>query len=354
MIERGIGDDSGSSLTDAQLQARLQAEVQKMLDVGHLRPGYYNVAQFQGRGLEDYFENPGDTVYTLARAYPHLPSTMQADVRDYLQAEFEAYFDPTMYASIGWADGAPREDAIMPPEIASAFADFPARLGAGSGFGWQYPQHNFYAMWKYAEIFPDQAAHVYDLAKGKLQVPLPPFPAEDYLLQQPYEHNAWIAGYIGFLELQELAGMEGADAALRSQVSNELDRILALRSDLFTKDSYWLEDRFHKKHLDIARNFMFLVPELGDYMGQQLGSEVQAALAEYEAIAPYWFVSRYESAIGEGVMSNLYNYNALFSARAYALDQSRAELTKYLDVPAFARGDLFYIQNIVAALEAPG
>lgn len=353
LIEAAAPDVAGSSLTEQQLVARLQSEVQKMLDAGHLRPGYYNVAQFLGRGLEDYFDNPGDTIYTLARAYPHLPAAMQADVRNYLQSEFSTYFDPAMYASIGWADGAPREDMVMPPEVANALADFPARVGAGGGFGWQYPQHNFYAMWKYAEIFPGEASRVYDLAKSRLQVPLPSFPVPDYLAQQPYEHNAWIAGYIGFLELQELAGMTGADAQLRTQVTNELNSLMQLRVSLFTSDSYWLEDRFHKKHLDVARNFMYLVPELGDYMDQQLRSEVQAALVEYETVAPYWFVSRYESAIGEGVMSNLYNYNALFNARAYILNQPQSELTKYVDVPAFQRGDLFYIQNLVAAIEAP-
>ncbi len=52
-------------------------------------------------------------------------------------------------------------------------------------------------------------------------------------------------------------------------------------------------------------------------------------------------------------MSNLYNYNAMFIAKAFILGESRDELAKYLDVPAFATGDLFYIQNLVTAIEAP-
>ena len=42
----------------------------------------------------------------------------------------------------------------------------------------------------------------------------------------------------------------------------------------------------------------------------------------------------------------------MFSAKAMILREPREELIKYLDVPAFARGDLFYIQNLVAAIEA--
>ncbi len=103
----------------------------------------------------------------------------------------------------------------------------------------------------------------------------------------------------------------------------------------------------------MAANFIYLVPELADYLAQTIAGEVGAAIAEYEYIAPYWFVTRYEAALGEGATANPYTFSALFLAKAYVLNEPRAELSKYLDVPAFARGDLFYIQNLVAALEAP-
>ncbi len=52
-------------------------------------------------------------------------------------------------------------------------------------------------------------------------------------------------------------------------------------------------------------------------------------------------------------MENLYDYNAMFQAYAYIMKMPYDQLTKYLDVPAFETGDLFYIQNLIAALEAP-
>jgi hypothetical protein len=194
---------------------------------------------------------------------------------------------------------------------------------------------------------------VYDLAKGKLQVPVPQPPVPEWFYERPNEYNAYIAGYIGFMNLQTLAGRATADSQLRTQVNNELNRLLQLRVSTFDKDTPFGEDRFVKKHLDIARNFMMLVPELGDYLYQHAQPRMREAVSEYEYIAPYWFVSRFESAIGEGALSNLYNYNAMFLAKAYILKQPRTELTKYLDAPAFDKGDLFYIQNLVAALEAP-
>jgi hypothetical protein len=179
--------------------------------------------------------------------------------------------------------------------------------------------------------------------------------------EAPWENNAYIAGYIGFLRLQELAGRTTADGALRTQVTNELNRLLAMRANNFSKDTPWIVSdsepvhggAYHKRILNVARNFMMFVPELGDYLHQNALAKVQGAIDEYNYVGPYWFVARYNAVVDEGVRQNLYDYNAMFQAKAYALKESREELTKYLDAPAFETGDLFYIQNLIAAIEAP-
>jgi hypothetical protein len=96
---------------------------------------------------------------------------------------------------------------------------------------------------------------------------------------------------------------------------------------------------------------MFLTPELADYMDQHIHSQVQVAVAEYEYVAPYWFVPMFDGSYGEGTFQHLYDSPALFQAKAYILGQPYEELVKWLDAPAFYRGDLFYIQNLVAVLE---
>jgi hypothetical protein len=55
---------------------------------------------------------------------------------------------------------------------------------------------------------------------------------------------------------------------------------------------------------------------------------------------------------GEGMVNPLYDSSALFDARAMLLQASREELLRYLDVPAFERGDLFYIHKLISTLEA--
>lgn len=97
---------------------------------------------------------------------------------------------------------------------------------------------------------------------------------------------------------------------------------------------------------------MYLVPELADHLRQTSLAKVQEAVAEYNDIAPLWFIGQTENAQGETATQHYYDVNAMFQAKAQILKQPYEELVKYLDVPIFARGDLFYIQNLVSTIEA--
>ncbi len=339
---------------DNELRRLLETEIQKMIDAGLLRPGYYNAGQYSLYSqFANYFENPGDTLYALALAYPHLPAGLQNQTKQYLINMYETYFDPSMIARIGWKEGAAREWMPLPPEAAAATQDLGPAQNSNSKFSWSYPPFNFYALWKYAEIVPEDTVRAYQLSKSKLVVPVPQKASNDYLLQHPYELNAYIAGYMGFLELQAKAGMSNQEGALRNQVNAELNRLITLRVDNFSKDTYWsAENRYHLRTMNISQNFLFLVPELAAELRQGANNRVVQAINEYSDTAPYWFVSRYNGVVNEGVRQNLYDRIALFEAKALILNASAAELVPYLDVPAFYRGDLHYIQSLVWAIEA--
>ena len=51
-------------------------------------------------------------------------------------------------------------------------------------------------------------------------------------------------------------------------------------------------------------------------------------------------------------MANLQSYSGMFMAKAYVIKEQTSELQKYLDAPAFAKGDLYYINNLIAVLDA--
>lgn len=343
----------------AELKSRLETEIQKIVAAGHLRPGYLNHAQFNdlwASSLTNYFENPGETLSTLSLAYPHLSSSLQNQLKTYLDNEFNRYFDPTMKGRVGWADGAARDSTLLPPEIQASLASYPDQISVNRyGWSWNYPQINFYGMWKYAQLYPGNQAkisRIYDLAKSNLEVPASA--TTDDLIERTWELNGYLTGYKGFLQLQTLAGMAQTDAALRTQVTNEYNHLLQFKVSSFTQDSPWIQIyEPHRRFLNIARNFMYLSPEVGSDLRSQLLTTTRTALTEYDRIAPYWFATRYEAAQDEGIISPLYNVQALFQAKAWILNDTREELYKYLDAPAFPRGDLFYIQNLVALIEAP-
>jgi hypothetical protein len=359
-VNPGTPSDPAISLTD--LQSRLANEIQKIIDVGHLRPGYYDAGQFNNAyyWLNDYFSNPGDTLYTLANAYPYLPTSLQTPLLNYLKSEFATYFNPTMYATIGWDTGANREWLTMPPEVQSDLQNYSKSSSVDQNhWGWSYPQINFYALWKYVKnVAPEDTLTAYNLAKSKLLIPALPPTWPGGFLALPWVENGYISGYIGFLRLQELANMTN-DGTLRSQVSNELDRLIRDRATNFDKNTYYVTTNTNpKRTLSIARNFMMIIPEFYDELTRlgllsSFATKVQDAVSEYNNVGPYWFVSRYTASVGESTNQNLYDYPALFQAQAFILRKSRQILTKYLDVPAFQMGDLFYIQNLIAAIEAP-
>jgi hypothetical protein len=342
------------------LKARLAQEIQKMLAAGHLRPGYAShghfdgASQFQcGDDLVDYFHNPSETILTLIQALPHLPANMQPQVRTYLQNEFNAY-PPYQYNHIGWKDGAAREAFDMPPEPDAERVNFPAQLGV-SGFVWSVNPYNFYALWKYASLQndPNLAQQLFANAQDNrlLMDSLVNVPDNAVLAKMPLVHNAYIAGYLGYLGLEQQAGQPASQA-----MRQELDRLLQLRASQFTKDSAYANalsraDGSYCRSLNVASNFMFLVPELADYLNEHAMDKVRSALAEYENLAPYWFVPFAAEGFGENALNPLYDTQALFLAKAWILNEPGSRLEPYLDVPAFARGDLFYIQKLVAAIE---
>lgn len=349
-------------MSKAEIGDRLADEVQKMIDAGHLLPGYMpgpGKFEFQGHricgeGLMDYFHTPGETIYTLLKALPHLPNDMQADTRAYIQSEYNA-FPPYQYAHIGWQTGSHRTAYKIPPDILSTFNEYEPETKLSGFEGWQINPFNIYAVWLYAEEFGGATTQLNNVkANQTLMNNLTNIPADSILAEKPFVHNAYIAGLVGYINLAQLAG-SGEDLSGHQATLNSL---LAKRANTFSKDA---PDRFFEngqpqyyycRALNVSRNFMFLTPELADYLQQNASGKISAALNEYEAIAPYWFVSKPEVAFGEGVRQHLYDVNAIFQAKALIQDAPHSELGQFIDVPGFPVGDLFYILNLATALEA--
>jgi hypothetical protein len=367
---------SSTMPTPTDLTQKLEGEIQKMLAAGHLRPGYKPTSiadQYGRRGgyytyigygeLFDYFQNPSETVVTLIQALSYLSPALQDQVRTYLQTNYGpgALYDITRIVHIGWDTGAARETFDTHQNVwNNYFSTFGARttpICTNCGYWTTFPPYSFYAAFKYAQTFGNAQAILTAINSGSKLNDLNTPPTDTYLLNFPNVLNQYIAGFHGYLKLQELAGVSETTA-----YRNTYNRLLALRANNFDKDTPFWPNRDYGsgtagnyfRTMSIARNFMYLTSELGDFLNQDASAsaKVQEAVNEYEYVAPYWFVSKYESTVGEGTLQQLYDYPAIFQAKAWILKEPQSELVKYLDVPAFERGDLFYLQNLVATIEA--
>jgi hypothetical protein len=335
------------------LQERLVLEVEKMVTAGHLRPAYCLCGEhyaLMGRSagdcIDEYWHNPAETIYTLIRALPHLPTDVRTRTQDYIKSEFGRY-PPQTITHVGWASGAAREAFELPPEAEQGLTTgphaSPGNYPPPAFTGWRFNPFNFYACWKYAELFGGAK----EILAG-VRPRLGPLPEEHLLKAMPHVLNAYIAGYLGYLGLQDLA-----QEPRSAQVEAWLQDALAKRVEHLA---------IHPRELNAteAGGFLLLVPELGDYLYEHAREAVARNVKLHESLAEYWFVARvdemtrYETrtAFQEGATSHYYEYASLFNAKALALRESQEELRKYLDAPAVAVGDLFYIQNLVATIEA--
>jgi len=329
------------------LKTRLAEEVRKILQAGHLRTGYFDGGQYWNRpvwgdNLNDYYAQPGDTLWALARALPYLSPDLQGQARQYMKKEFEKY-PPHQVAHVGW-QGAGREWCNIPPEVAKEMERMGPSPRAMCVF-YQFPPQAAYAMWKYAQVFGG-AEELLEQARRVIRDPVP----DDKALNEfCYIANAFIAGYVGYLNLEKMAGKpESAD------IRQQLDRLMKLRADNFTKVTPWTDTSrgSHIKRMSVFRNYLYLTAELADYLRTNALDKVQDSLDHINFVAPYWFVTRYEGCLQESNIQNLSDYNCVFQAHAWILKKPRAELDKYLDVPAWRVGDMDYIQQLASLLEA--
>lgn len=343
-------------LTDTQIQSLLDEEMQKMVEAGVMRPGYSVLSQWYANFAAYAFpyENPGETLYTLALAYPHLSATRQSQVATLADTYYQQFFVTTPTSKIGWYSGAKREAMPDPPEFSTGLP--------GNTTG-SIPFENEYALYLYAKniLAPrgastSQLQALYTLASNRISSA----PTPSYNTQAPSELNKVINGYVGFMRLHEWAQTQGltVNTTNYNTASTRYQTAINLRNNNFrTNNGYFdpaagLSD-INRIHFNVAANFMYMTPDLGNAM-EAISTQVTNALAEYEQVAPFWFVSKFESFKQEGTIQHIFTPPALFQARAYILNQPKSELVKYIDAPYYDRGDLYYIQNLVAVLNAPG
>jgi outer membrane protein assembly factor BamB len=362
------------SITDAVIKSRIETEVQKIVNAGHLQPGYFfgglNSTSSNYRTIDDYlvhyWHNPADVHQILLRALPYLSASLQTQVRTYLQSEY-TNFPPYTYAHIGFIEGVQRDPYPYPP-AENVFRIFtPPTTGKqfGSNFGttWNFPPDNVYAMWKYAQAGLGTPATVFaNWGTTRLRAPITVNNSaltDQYLTDHPLVSNAYINAYKGFVELAKLAGQS---SAVWQAHQDELDRLLALRVNNMTTfpdsaNSAACSYRCYYRTMITYYNFAHMTPELADYLAINARSadpnkDILVILQKYQDIAPYWMMAHNGETQGESALMPYQQTHSLFQGLAQIKKASRQELLKYLDTPIIPTGDMYYIDNLVSLLQA--
>jgi len=347
----------GKLPTVRPVEELLAGEVRRMIEAGHLRPVVATPSEHYWQAMRDlrganmvaYWHNPAETIYTLVRALPHVPEAMRGPLKEYIQREWKDC-PPYEYTNMGWK-GAPREIFRIPPEMQDYYAgkgqrsasQKPSNRVGGRWKAWSFNPFNVYACWLYAREFGG-AEELLGRVRNYVKAP----PGDEEVRDKPHVLNCYVAGYIGYLGLEKLAGKEPSERVEQWLKAARDKRVELLAMD--PRDVYTTE----------AGGFLYLVPEFGDYLHANARKAAARHVKVYNDLAPLWFISEADepsrvitrTRFAEGATAQFYDYSSLFNAKAFALKESREALEQYLDVPGVWRGDLFYIQNLVSTVEA--
>jgi len=337
------------------LVARLKEEVQAMVDAGHLTPfflerGFTSPQAIPGDSAhpEDglcsfaptgnvYWFDPGETIYTLSLAYPYLSPGLQAQVRSYLAAEMALYppLDPLPYpASETWLVNGTRRESYSVTYLPNNWPP-PAP-----------PLSTLYALWTYANATGDWAyldehwAQIDTLFNSK---------------KNQVDSYASIAGAIGYARIADHLGhtaeaQEGEDVAVAAMTAGtDFNAFLATANNRYPDSR---PNQFNGTRVPV---FFGLVPDVGRYMRDYVGMEVNAyleGLTDYYNCDFLWYITRLgvQWEPGESSFHGPELAWSIFLAKAYVQGTRRTELRRYLDRP-WGLGDLYYIQKLVATIE---
>ncbi|KKS97708.1 MAG: hypothetical protein UV73_C0006G0062, partial [Candidatus Gottesmanbacteria bacterium GW2011_GWA2_43_14] len=283
----------------SELQGKLQGEIQKMLAAGHLRPGTYTVGHQDAsmHDIEPYFldifHNPSETYIILLRALPHIPSSMQTQLRSYIQARWNEN-PATGVKHIGFSSGAVRENHVQ-----LEYRNNPS----GKQNGVTYI--NYYAAWIYAKEFGNASG----ILSAMPSIQTPGTIGEGY----PNKLNEVIAGFWGYCELYKMTN--NTSTCNQQTTLNNLISQRAGNWKIYPATNPLTGAGNHNYYtMPIAANFMYIEPEFAQALNSQ--GKAASTINEFENRFPMWFVAKGTEMQGEGAMQPPQYYHGLFQAKA--------------------------------------
>ncbi|MDD2823347.1 MAG: PQQ-binding-like beta-propeller repeat protein [Candidatus Daviesbacteria bacterium] len=346
------------------LQSELEVKVQEMVSAGHMAPTLY----FIGLGGNPliFYSSPVETIYTLSAAYPYLSPGLKTAVSNYLKNEISSYpphsssFYPVTNpngnaaGNISQLPGARREYFIPNPNENFSYwhKDPPASNT------WVAPRVNpaaLYAIWIYSQNTGDWA-----------------YATSSYNDLRTIYTNLKTAGITTYSDLSGAIGF----ARIAQHLGNTADYndALAFAETGFASGVNFNQFLTNAKtkfpnafNLDNPLDYGYTTPifmfqrnpvgllfsrEVGSFLKDNAAAQAGAYASKILTDVPMgWLnssaISWSESSYASPEISWTY-----FMLKAYVEGNSATQLKSYLDKPD-RKGDLLYMQKLVAAIEAP-
>jgi hypothetical protein len=283
-----------------------------------------------------FFADPTETLYALARAYPHLDADLQQQVKQFVAA----------WAAPDGPLAGPTGRRTVPSdrgETRSAY-DVPEHLLRVTDDIVRSPLARLYPFWLWAHVTNDWSRLERDWEQLRPLADNPPNAMEEDC------RNGYVAGLIAYCRLAHHIGdrqsvergLMRARQALRERLQYELAHP---RGGLITRVPVLRS---------IFGRWRHLTPEVGRLLQTHAEPTHQHLVQTYvDHHRPTWWLAwnvelmvRNESPVAFPTMAA-----EVFDARTLILDESPGPLARYLDLP-WCRADLFYLQKLVGCLEA--
>jgi outer membrane protein assembly factor BamB len=359
----------------AQLDAYVLRTVNAATAAGGLRSGWISSGNVNGTNNSDSFEsdlqdiwhNPGwDNLRVLMRARPLVGSSTRAALDAFVNTEYANVAGATNNCGTaalgrvnaattrhtGFTVGAPRGFTDGISTWGWALSSVPNPVGVTTS-SWANEAEAVYGLWLWAEqCFNQGNAAVYNALPASTVNP----PSTTYLA---HEYNNYIAYCRGLLNLHARSG--AAATARVTACQSNLPAAEAHRLSMVT-DILWpfsatpppeARTLYYQGSCLGCWNFLRMVPELATVIRASSPGLAAAvnALDSYQARAPYWFVALNDEVQMENGTTPYQQTVAVYQAWVMLEQPTCAEATTYLDRPVFGVGDMYWIDNAVAALE---
>lgn len=334
----------------------LQAEVQKILNAGHLAPIYLSYADQASMGFRTYQE-PGRIITTLAWAYPYLTPAQQTAVKAYVASELaDARFTPWASANLPSMVGTPRELHLKTQWWYDSYSN--------GSFGYRPRVQTLYGLWLYGYRTGDWTLVQNNWASIK-----------SFYTSRTGEANLYgtMGAHIAMVRMADKFN----DTAMRTTALNNLQTQLdagvnfttvennAIRAPTWSSPYSSIPDMYAPRTMDTGYHgwiFLNVTPEIGRYLASENAALTSAVLARHTVgttALPYWWVERanyftheWGGDEGSGLIPDVVGMFA--PIERWVVQANAPTLRMQMKSAPTGIGDCYWLEALVQAIEAHG